>query len=167
MDSQNQTDRISVDGGPCEPSKHHKFSKMLKCAIDEVSYCINVQLPKNGKQMTSIFIDNHIAYSLNLLLQERFQDMLDNELQYALFYITVILIVYLLGLILLLLHYIWTKNGQISLFDIYLELLHMLPFKHENRTNFNVEIEGATSYGDLRPIPMRLSNFHRGSRGKS
>ena len=38
MDSQNQTDRISVDGGPCEPSKHHRFSKMLKCAIDEVSY---------------------------------------------------------------------------------------------------------------------------------
>ena len=93
--------------------------------------------------------------------------MLDNESQYALFYITVILIVYLFGLILLLLHYIWTKNGQISLFDIYLELLHMLPFKHENRTNLNVEIEGATSYGDLRPIPMRLSNFHGGSRGKS
>ena len=116
---------------------------------------------------TSIFIDNHIAYSLNLLSQERFQDMLDNELQYALFYITVILIVYLFGLILLLLHYIWTKNGQISLFDIYLELLHMLPFKQENRTNLNAEIEGTTSYRDLRPIPMRLSNFHRGSRGKS
>ena len=93
--------------------------------------------------------------------------MLDNELQYALFYITVILIVYLFGLILLLLHYIWTKNGQISLFDIYLELVHILPYKHENRSDLNVEIEGTTSYGDLRPIPMRLSNFHRGSRGKS
>ena len=92
--------------------------------------------------------------------------MLDNELQYALFYITIILIIYLFGLILLLLHYIWTKNGQISLFDIYLELLHLLPFKQENRSNFNVEIEGARGYGDLRPIPVRLSNFKSGSRGK-
>ena len=37
MNSQNLTDQVVRIGEPCEPSRHHQFSKMLKCAIDEVS----------------------------------------------------------------------------------------------------------------------------------
>ena len=38
MNYQNHTDQVIRNGEPCEPSKHHQFSKMLKCAIDEVSF---------------------------------------------------------------------------------------------------------------------------------
>ena len=37
MNSQNHTNQVVRIGEPCEPSRHHQFSKMLKCAIDEVS----------------------------------------------------------------------------------------------------------------------------------
>ena len=93
--------------------------------------------------------------------------MLENETQYALIYVIVIVIIYLMGLVTLLLHYTWTKNGQISLFDIYLELLHMLPFKDENRTSFNEDIEIVTSNGTPRATFKRMSYRSRLSPGES
>ena len=67
--------------------------------------------------------------------------MLNNEKNYALLYVTVILMFYIIGLIVLLLHYVWKKNGQISFFDIYLELLQLVPIRSENHTGFNEQNE--------------------------
>ena len=86
--------------------------------------------------------------------------MLENETQYALIYVIVIVIIYLMGLVTLLLHYTWTKNGQISLFDIYLEVLHMLPFKDENHTSFNEDIEIVTNNGTPRATFKRMSDMN-------
>ena len=92
--------------------------------------------------------------------------MLENETQYALIYVIVIVIIYLMGLVTLLLHYTWTKNGQISLFDIYLELLHMLPFKHENHSSFNEDIEIVTNNATPQATFKRMSCINRLSPGK-
>ena len=90
--------------------------------------------------------------------------MLENETQYALIYVIVIVIIYLMGLVTLLLHYTWTKNGQISLFDIYLELLHMLPFKHENHSSFNEDVEivanNATPQATFTSGIMKIGEVH-------
>ena len=93
--------------------------------------------------------------------------MLENETQYALIYVIVIVIIYLMGLVTLLLHYTWTKNGQISLFDIYLELLHMLPFKDENHSSSNENIEVVTNNVPPRATFKRISCINRLSPGES
>ena len=75
--------------------------------------------------------------------------MLNNELKHALVYIAVILSLYVTGLILLLLHYVWKKNGQISCYDIYLELM---PISSDIKTSHN-EAKESASHNDKTSTP--------------
>ena len=70
--------------------------------------------------------------------------MLNNELNTAAGYIAVILSLYVTGLILLLLHYVWKKNGQISCYDIYLELM---PISSEIKTSLDEEKDSTSHNG--------------------
>ena len=47
--------------------------------------------------------------------------MHDNAAKRGMIYATVILLCYILGLILLFVHAVWKKHGQLSLYDIYFE----------------------------------------------
>ena len=70
--------------------------------------------------------------------------MLNNELEHALLYMAVILSVYVTGLILLLLHYVWKKNGQISCYDIYLEFM---PINTDIKSTANEEKDSPSNNG--------------------
>ena len=91
--------------------------------------------------------------------------MLNNEKNYALLYVTVILIFYIIGLIVLLLHYVWKKNGQISFFDIYLELLQLVPMRSENHTGFNEQNEIISNHRNPPKTSTCISHLHRESPG--
>ena len=57
------------------------------------------------------------------LSQKTIADMWNNVPQQAAFYVTTIVVCYILGLLMLWLHFMKQKHGQLSCYDIYLELI--------------------------------------------
>ena len=65
-------------------------------------------------------------------------DMHDSAAKHGLIYVSVILISYLLGLIILLLHSVWKKHGELSFSDVYFELMPVPSDKvKKNKQKYN------------------------------
>ena len=98
-----------------------------------------------------------------MLLQKMISDMWEKAPEQAGIYVTAILVCYLLGLIFILLHFIKQKYGQISLYDIYFDLMPA-----SNNIEINIEQQQSNKHISTTGIysPQSTLQHHGGKAGK-